>query len=493
MRKLFLLAAMATTLIGQGQETHNLKFKVNGLNGDTVYLANYYGDKLYYRDTAVASATGQFTFDRELYAGGIYAVVCPGPKYFEFLLNERSFSMETDTADFNNNMKTKGSEENKLFYGYISFLAEQSKRSAPMKKQLEMLKDGPAKEKVRGQLLGLDEEVSAYQQDLIENNKDLFVASVIQMSLDIDIPEELTADTSKAGLDKAYGYYLAHYWDNVDLSDDKIVRTPVFHRKLKTYFSTTVVQTPDSITAAVDRLLAPLEPSSEVFKYIVHFVTYTFESSDIMGMDAVFVHMGLNYYCPDVNGVSPAWWMDEEKIDKLCERARKLEPLRLGEKAPFLCLPDSTEQHWFNLYELEGPYTVLYFWDPNCGHCKKETPKLLELYHNVLQPKGIEVFSVGKATGDDFEDWKKYIRENELDWLNVGLTKNIFDQAQADASKIVPRYTTLASLNYSETYDIYSTPRVFILDAEKKIRAKGISVEQIGELIERFEQDAAAP
>lgn len=494
MKAFLILPLLCLQLIAFCQEKpHKLKFQVHGVQNDTIYLANYYGDKLYYRDTTVANANGQFEFNKKTYDGGIYSVVLPGPKLVEILINEPAFSMETDTTNLTGNMKVKGSEENKLFYDYIAFLAQKGKDKAPLNKQFKMLKDGPAKEKVRTQLQEMDTEVHAYQWDLIDNNPDKFVAAVIKMSLDIEIPEELDADTSKAGLDKAYGYYLMHYWDNVDLNDEKIVRTPVFHRKLNTYFTATVVQTPDSITTAVDRLLKPLDNSSEVFKYIVHFVTYTFENSEIMGMDAVFVHMGLNYYCPDANGVSPAWWMSDDKIKKLCERAKKLEPLRLGQKAPYLCLPDSTEEKWHSLYDMTGPYTVLYFWDPNCGHCKKETPVLLELYHSTLKPKGIEVYCVGKATGDDFEDWKTYIAENNLDWLNVGLTKNVFNEAQKNSSKYIPRYTDIGSLNYTDTYDIYSTPRVFILDEDKILRAKGISVEQIGELIERFEAQEDQP
>jgi len=481
-----LLLLICTISNAQKKDEHLLEFKINGIQNDTVYLANYYGDKLYYRDTAIADANGSFQFTEE-YDGGIYAVVVPGPKYFEFLMNEPAFSMETDIVDFNKNMKIHGSKENSLFFDYIDFLATKNKEAEGYKNDVRLFDDA-RKTEAKDKLDKIDGEVKAYQRALIENNPGTFVSSVINMSMDIEIPEELKDDTSKAGIDIGYKYYLMHYWDNVDLSDDKIVRTSVFHRKLDTYFKTTIVQVSDSITAAVDRLLEHTKPNSEIRKYVVHFVTYTFETSDIMGLDAVFVHMGLNYYCPDENGVSPAWWMTDEKIEKLCERANKLAPLRLGQKAPYLSLPDTTEKNWVQLWSLEGPYTILYFWDPNCGHCKKETPVLLELYHSELKEKGIEVYSVGKATGDDFEDWKEYIVENDLDWINVGLTKNVFNKAQKNSNEFIPRYTTIGSLNYTETYDIYSTPRVFILDQDMIIRAKGISVEQISELLQRFEE-----
>ena len=39
--------------------------------------------------------------------------------------------------------------------------------------------------------------------------------------------------------------------------------------------------------------------------------------------------------------------------------------------------------------------------------------------------------------------------------------------------------TTLESLNYSDTYDIYSTPKIFVLDKEKKIKFKQIGISQL--------------
>ena len=40
-----------------------LRFQIEGLaEGDTIYLANYYGNKMYYADTAVVGAKGSFEY-----------------------------------------------------------------------------------------------------------------------------------------------------------------------------------------------------------------------------------------------------------------------------------------------------------------------------------------------------------------------------------------------------------------------------------------------
>ena len=177
--------------------------------------------------------------------------------------------------------------------------------------------------------------------------------------------------------------------------------------------------------------LAPMSTGlGEVFQYVVQFITNKYQNSEIMGMDAVFVHMALNYYCPGPNKPSRAYWMSDENLEKLCERARKMAPLVIGSKAPNIILTDSTEQNWIGFHGLPQEYVVLIFWDPHCGHCKKEMPGWYEVYKNEMKDLGIEVFAVAKAVDESLmRDWKKFLRENDLNWINVGLTKTVFEEA----------------------------------------------------------------
>jgi hypothetical protein len=93
-----------------------------------------------------------------------------------------------------------------------------------------------------------------------------------------------------------------------------------------------------------------------------------------MGMDGVFVCMAQEYYCPANN--SKAFWIDSTKLVDLCEKADKTFPLLIGKKAPRLILADTSETKWIDFYNLPNKYNLLLFWDPDCGHCKKEIPKL---------------------------------------------------------------------------------------------------------------------
>jgi len=212
---IILFIFLAPNLFGQ----QNLNFKISGLKDTTVFLARYFGEKLYYADTAY-SKNETVIFDKKKLTGGIYAVVCPNSKYFEFIVSNEDVIMETDINDFNGKMKVIKSENNKVFYDYIMFLG--SMKSKAMSLQ------GEKNDKKRSDL---DLEVKNYQKNKIINNKNLLATKVLAMSIDPDIPEEIKENDSLK-----YRYYLDHYWDNIDVTDNRIVHTPVYHKKLDFFF-----------------------------------------------------------------------------------------------------------------------------------------------------------------------------------------------------------------------------------------------------------------
>ena len=173
-----------------------------------------------------------------------------------------------------------------------------------------------------------------------------------------------------------------------------------------------------------------------------------------MGMDAVFVHMVNKYYTKD-----QAYWLDDAALYKIQERAKQLDPILIGKKARNIVLND-TSGHVQSMYKIKDSWTVLFFWDPDCGHCKKSMPKLIEFY-NEWHSKGVEIYAVCNET--EIEKWKTFIKENNLKWINVA------DPALHD--------------NFRYDFDVATTPQIFVLDKNKIIRAKKIDAEQLGEFI----------
>jgi hypothetical protein len=63
------------------------------------------------------------------------------------------------------------------------------------------------------------------------------------------------------------------------------------------------------------------------------------------------------------------------------------------------------------------------------------------------------------------EKWKKYIRDQKLDWINL-----------ADPNM---------RSNFRYEYNIETTPQIYILDGQKRIIAKKLDVEQIEDFIKK--------
>lgn len=447
----------------------NIKIVPKGLKPETMcQLARYYGDKQYIMDSAKVNEKGEVVFKgTEKWPQGIYLFVPPGKRgYFDFVMDEgQNFTLETDTIDYIKTMKVKGSEENKFFYEYQNFMAVQQKQMEGLQSQYQKLKDKnkDSAKLVQEKMTVIDKAVKEYKANFIKSNPSTFVAKLFKAMDEPVIPEAPILANGKKDTTFAYHYYKTHFFDNFDLTDDRLLRSPIFHNKIKQYMEKLTPQMPDSIAVSADYLVEKSRANQEVFKYLVYWLTYTYESSKIMGMDAVFVHMVDKYYV-----TKQAFWLDSTQQYKITKRGAELKPILIGKQAPAINMPDSTGKY-ISLYDVKSKYTVVVFWDHGCGHCKKEIPKLLDAYNTKLKAKGVTVYAV--ETEDKPQDWKKFIRDYKLNWINV---QELDDYKRAVTKKM---------------YDIYSTPVIYLLDEKKVIRAKRIESEQIEGIIDMLEKE----
>jgi peroxiredoxin len=233
----------------------------------------------------------------------------------------------------------------------------------------------------------------------------------------------------------------------------------VFHNKLKYYISNVANKSPDSLMVECDMLVDKSRANKEVFKYVVWYLTYYFETSKIMGYDAVFVHMVEKYYM-----TREAYWVNEKVIENITKRAMSLKPTLIGKTVPNLIMPDSTGYRWFSLYDIKANYIILYFWDPDCGHCRTQTPVLGKFYEDYKN-KGVEVFAIN-TNNSKAKEWKKFIKEKELKFINVWDPQN--------------------QTNFRSIFDVSQTPVLFVLDSNFKIIAKKLSTEQLSDFIDKY-------
>jgi thiol-disulfide isomerase/thioredoxin len=439
------------------EKGHQIEVQVHGLQDTTAFLAYHYGNRQYAQDTVLIDNNGKFVFQgAEKLDPGMYMVVLPGQMYFEILLdNNQTFGIETTHNEFVNTMKFENSPDNEAFYNYMKFLRNMGEQNAPYRIELQ---DSTITEARRIELRQLmaeaDQMVKEEQNRIIKKFPDGLFAKILLAQQEPTSDETRLLEDGTPDKEYMYQHYKTNFWNNIDFSDDRLVRTPILHAKLNQYFTRVIIQIPDSIIVEADRLLQQADIHPEIFKYIVFFITNTFERSQIMGMDRVFVYMVENYYMS-----GKADWVSEEQLEKITERAMALKPLLIGNKAPDINMFTPNQSN-LNLYSVDSRFTILYFWDSECGHCKRNSPKLKELY-SKMKDKGVEVFAVN--TEPEREKWLAYIEENEYSWINVNDPYN--------------------RSGFRDKYDIWATPLIFLLDKDKKIIAKKITVEQTEEII----------
>ena len=79
--------------------------------------------------------------------------------------------------------------------------------------------------------------------------------------------------------------------------------------------------------------------------------------------------------------------MDEDLVRKYEKRVKNLEPLLIGKTAVELIIPDTTQSddftRWYSSYGFSKPYVILWFYDPDCPTCTKETMKMKVLYDSL--------------------------------------------------------------------------------------------------------------
>ena len=480
---LSILFILCFSLAGFSQnKSFKLKMKIKGMQDSTCYLLNYYGSKMYYNDTAQFNKEGVVIFEKdEQPKGGLYIVYTGGKRLFELIINdESSIDLETDTLDYIGKMTVKKSTENKLFFDYLKFLSAKQKGSLPLRNKLQV-KGTSKKEKkeINQQLADIGVAISNYRSDIISKNSTLFISTFFTAMNESKTPEfnEVKNDSLKRLL--KYEHYKNHYFDDIDFSDDRINNTPLYHNKIEKFFKSIAYPTPDSIIKEVNILLEKAKVNDELFKYTTYYLLSHYEKSKIMGMDAVFAHIGLNYYTHEL-----AYWSDSTQIEKIQDKARKLSPLLLGKKAIDLSLLDTSGTHWERLHNVKAKYTVLVFWDPDCGHCVKELPKLSHAVDSLKKILDIKVFSV---SSNHSEEWKTFIKKNNIDFINVAVPMEAYSDQNKATQFIIDGHTDIKSLNYNKTYDIFSTPQIYLLDSDKIIIGKKLDSELLKQVINKEE------
>lgn len=467
MRIVVVIVGVLLSISSWAQGGYKIDFKIKGLKDTTTYLGYYYGESTYIKDTARVSATGEFQFASSTpLPQGVYFLVLNKTRIFELVVgNDQHFQMETSTADYIKNMKVTGDEDNKIFFENMMFNMARNQEASPF---FSVMNDESATEEAkntaRASLQTINEKVMAYQTGLLEKYPTSMTARMLKATKPVEVPDPPRKADGTIDSTFQYKYYRQHFFDNFNLADDALIRLPkpFYAEKLTEYLEKLIVPHPDSVMNAINALAANVKNNQETYKYLIWNAVLTYQNPKIMGLDEVYVRLYDTYFA---SGEMDFWISDAIKKN-LKDHADKLRLSLVGQTAKNLIMQDQNLV-LKSLYDIKKKYTIIFFFDPDCGHCREETPKLVDFYNNNKERFNLEVYAVSADTS--MQKMKDYIKEMKMPWITVN----------------GPR-STVGS--YQKLYDAFSTPTMYVLDEKKKIIAKKPPIDRLVEFLENYER-----
>jgi thiol-disulfide isomerase/thioredoxin len=447
------------------QTGYKIRFKVDGLKDTTAYLGYYYGESTFVKDTAKVNRTGEFAFDgKQTLPQGVYFLVLNKTRIFEMVVGQnQSFALETSTADYVRNMKVTGDIDNKLFIENMIYNMERHQEAEPF---IKIIQDSTLsedqKKDARENFLKINEKVLAYQDDVIRQHPATVTARIFKSNKPIKIPDPPRRADGSIDSTFQLKWYREHFFDNFDLADDALIRMPrpIYQEKIHEYLDKLYAPQADTLKKALGRVIAKAKKNQETYKYAVWVSVLKFQNPEIMGLDEVFVHLNDTYFASgEMN-----YWANAQMRKNLSEHADRLRKSLIGQKGANLIMQDMNLKPRA-LYDIKNKYTVLYIFDPDCGSCKKETPKLVDFYSR--KKFDVEVYAVSADTS--MVKMRSYIKEMNMRWITVN----------GPRTYVGP---------YQDLYDANTTPTLYVLDNQKKIIGKKIPAEKLEDFLTQYEK-----
>ena len=467
MKKLLPILICSLSIFNANAQGYQINLQSNYKSG-IVYLTYYLGKNFILQDSAAVSKTGKSVFKaKQKLPGGIYVLVFPGKRLTaDFLIDkEQNISIIADTNRLDKIVIT-GSPANVIFKQYQTFVNVKGKQLQEEKTQFSMAKNAADSAKHEAAYKKYSKDLNDYRVGIVRDKPTSMMAVLLNALKEPAYPTK-RAITHQDSLDN-YNFFKQHYWDGITFMDDRIIRSPFFLPKLEMYYKEVMSQSSDSLIKDIDYKLLLARSNTEMYKFLLNWFTDEYISPKYMGQDAVFVHLYEQYHSKGLTT-----WLNEKQHDAITKRAFMVMANLIGEKAADMDFVD-VEGKASSLYNVDAAYTVVVFWDPTCGHCKEEIPRIDSIYRASWQKKNVKIYAVLSEAEKLKTEWVNYINEKKIgDWVNVYQSK---ESLEAETKEQRPSYRQL--------YDVVVTPTLYLLDKDKRIVAKKLTIEQINDLLE---------
>ena len=251
---------------------------------------------------------------------------------------------------------------------------------------------------------------------------------------------------------KLYRYNGSEFLDSNLIYSTNLKNTSFLGDLIFSYLKTfqkpeyTQIQQEKAFEPAIDEVFNALQSNPKLCVYVSDFLIDKFRYFDF---DLISEYVALK----TIRFTDSC--IDDKELEVKLENIEALLKVRLGETAPNFTISKKK-----NLYDIKSEYKLIVFWATWCQHCDEFMNELINKNDNLLDGTKIVTYSL------DFDDdeWKEGTKNFPKNWINRSMSQ--------DPDESIP-----------DSYAVYATPTIFLLDENNVIVAKPRKLQEIEGLI----------
>lgn len=446
MRSIILLLFFLTTGLLFSQNNFEITGKISNLREKKVYLGSFYGEKVTVVDSAQVGPEGTFTFAvHPAQAHGYHRVILARDHYVDMIVNNENIRFSTDFDHPLDSLGFTESLENLIYYDFLKEIRENRLKEDLLSTLVDFYpKDDVFYREIAMQYEKVQRDMQRYTDSIAATYPHFYVTRVIRAQQRPFMGAELTPE-------ERIDLLKSNYWSGIDMSDTSLLRSTVYTNLAIDYLSLhsnrqfTQEQLENAFIGAVDMILSHSMEDENVYRFMLEYLVKGFEKYHF---DKVLDHISTTYSFEE--------GCENENIDsEVVKRLKNYQNLSVGKPAPGMILPDISGK-MVDLRQFSNDYVLLIFWASWCPHCSEMMPRLKEIYHQY-RPR-LEMIAI--SIDSDEAAYRKALEEGNFPWLNCSDLKGWGTQPAID-------------------YNIYATPTMFLLDKQKTIIAKPITLAEL--------------
>ncbi len=387
----------------------HIHVKMEGLNYDTIWLGTTYGRKpMATASYALKNQDGSFDFNlKEGLAPGFYAIIykpAPMTRFFYFHLaidaDQGDFEVSCSMSDVFGTLQFKNNQESSLYYEYRNVV---SVLITDYIKMIDYYRYHINEESYQF-ITAKEEQIVIHQAKFLANHPVGLTADLVRLTPMMAAPR--SGDWEKDRMLR-WQLFTQQYLKNWQPNNALFWSSPMGIDWLDHYVLTLWDEKAGDPSGPVFEAMTLLKPYAEPFNYYLSYLLQLIPRSSRFDLDQIYVYLVRKYVEPTDKTL-----FGEEEWYRHTNQANGINRLMTGNYLPDLRFYDENNAER-RLYDLESPYTLIVFWNPDCPHCKKELPALSKIFP-TYKAMGLKVVTICGKRGEQVGACWQGVKEMQL-------------------------------------------------------------------------------